>query len=112
MLLRWLLGVGAALAGSGWVALALVGDGFRRSFGASSVDVATIAAPPVVFLLVLLSVVFPANRGLLHATASVLGLSSVALLLVARESVFVAGVGLAFVVLWFAFYRQALAVTP
>ncbi len=67
--MRWLLGGIAAVVGLGWVALAVLGDGFRRSFGASGVGAVVAVLPPVAALLLLLPLLLPGPRGLLHLGA-------------------------------------------
>lgn len=106
--LRWMLGVVAVVVGGGWLAMAALGSGFRSSFGASAVGLLTQLGPVVVMGLALASVVAPQNRVLLHATAVVLGAACVGLLLVFRESAFVAVAGLLYCAAWFLFYAKAL----
>ena len=50
--LRWLLGSIAVLAGGGWLLLALWGQSFRRSFGASDLGPLVVIAVPALMLLV------------------------------------------------------------
>lgn len=108
IVLRWLLGVTATIAAAGWLLIAFAGNDFRRSFGASGVDALTFVAPPAVLLLALLTVLLPANRGLMHASALVFALAAVGLAFVLRESLFVGIVGLLFVAAWFLFYWRTL----
>jgi hypothetical protein len=48
--LRWILGSIIVLAGGGFVALAIVAGGFRRSFGASSTGSAKRCGAPATIL--------------------------------------------------------------
>jgi hypothetical protein len=67
--LRWILGSILVLAGGGFIFLSVVGDGFRKSFGASPVNPLITLAPFLAMLLMLLALIFPANKMLLHAAA-------------------------------------------
>ncbi|MBI4911479.1 MAG: hypothetical protein HY823_01975 [Acidobacteria bacterium] len=105
--LRWFLGITAAAGAAGWLAIALLGNEFRRSFGASGTDALTALAPPAAMLLALATVLLPAYRGLLHASAVLFALASVGLVWVLRESLFVGICGLSFLALWFIYYWRA-----
>ncbi len=105
---RWSLGVVAVLIGGGWLALALLGDSFRSSLGASSVDVITQFAPVLVAALILASVLLPGHRLLLHVTALVVAAACVGLVFLLRESVVVGGLGLLYGGAWFGYYAKSL----
>jgi hypothetical protein len=106
--LRWMLGAVSVVVGAGWLALALFGNTFRSSFGASPVALLTRAGPVIVVGLVLASVALPSNRALLHATAIVVALACAGLVFLLRESVFVGTLGLAYGAAWFAFYAKSI----
>lgn len=107
MALRWTLGLFALLAGGGWVLVAVLGHGFRESFGASPIGLAQVALPPLAMLLVLVSVFAPSSRPLLHVASAAVALLAIACLFVLRESLFVGGLGLGFCALWGLFYVQS-----
>jgi len=104
IVLRWLLGITATLAVAGWLAIAVIGSDFRRSFGASPVGALTAIAPPAVMLLAVVTVLLPAYRGLLHVSAVVFILAAVGLAFVLKESLFVGITGLLFIAGWFLYY--------
>lgn len=106
--LRWTLGIVSVVTGLGWLALAGLGSIFRGSFGASPVELATQAGPPVVAALVLTSLALPGSRVLLHATAIILALSGCGLVFLLRESLILGTAGLAYCGAWFAFYARTL----
>ncbi|HUQ83878.1 MAG TPA: hypothetical protein VM076_22200 [Gemmatimonadaceae bacterium] len=105
--LRWTIGIITALLAAGWVALDVVGTGFRRSFGASDTSPLLSIVPVVVALLVIASVAWPERRLLLHVVAVVMLALAVGCVFLARETVFVATVGLAYAGLWLLFYYRA-----
>ena len=98
------MGITAALGGLGWILLAIAASDFRRSFGASEVGAIRLAALPIALAFVLVTVVLPGNRTLLHVAAAVLLVALVGSALILRESVFVGSVGLLFFGAWFFFY--------
>ena len=106
--LRWTLGVVTALAAGGWVALAAGGSGFRRSFGGSGNPAWMVLLPVVVGALVLASLVWPERRALLHAAAAAMLALVVGCVLLARETLFVAALGLAYAAAWLSYYYRAL----
>lgn len=102
--LRWLLASATALVTIGFVALLVVADGFRRSFGASENGPWMIGLPLTVMLLLLASLLLPGQRVLLHvAAATALALAG-ASVWVLRESVFVGTTGLLYSGLWGIWY--------
>ncbi|MEJ7811977.1 MAG: hypothetical protein WKG32_16310 [Gemmatimonadaceae bacterium] len=105
--LRWLLGGLAAIVAAGWVALAAGGNSFRRSFGASENAPWVAAVPPIIALVVLASVVWPERRPLLHVTAALIILVLIASALLARQTVFVAALGVLYALAWLWFYYRA-----
>lgn len=65
---RWFYAVSAALLALGWMALLAVSDQFRRSWGASPIGELTRLLPLVVFILISLSALQPAQRWLVYAS--------------------------------------------
>jgi len=104
--LRWVLGGIAAIVAAGWVALAAGGNSFRRSFGASENAPWVVAIPPIIALVVLASVVWPERRALLHVTAALIVLLLVASALLARQTIFVASLGVLYALAWLWFYYR------
>ncbi len=73
--LRWILGTIAVLFGGGFVILVLLGNAFRKSFGASEHGPLFIGLPVLGLALLLAAILFPANKPLLHiAAVAALGL--------------------------------------
>ena len=106
--LRWTLGLAAALATCGWAALAGAGSGLRRSFGASANPVWVVALPVLAGGVVVASLLWPERRALLHAAAAVVLLLVVGCVAIARETLFVAGLGALYAAGWLWFYARAL----
>lgn len=100
------MGVSAALGGLGWILLAIAASDFRRSFGASEVGAIRLVALPIALVFVIVTVVLPGNRTLLHVAAAVLLVALVGSALILRESVFVGSVGVLFFGAWFFFYGR------
>lgn len=106
--LRWTLGIVSVLVGVGWLVLAVLGNSFRSSFGASSVDLLTRVGPVIVMALVVASVAIPGTKMLLHVTAVVVAAACIGLVFLLRETVFVGTLGLAFCAAWFVFYARSI----
>jgi hypothetical protein len=102
--LRWTIGIVTALAGAGWVALAVGGSRFRQSFGASANPALMTLLPIVAAALVIASVAFPERRLLLHLVAALMAVLIMGCAVIARETLFVATVGALYAGLWFLFY--------
>lgn len=98
--LRWVLGIGAGLYIAGWVGLLLLADKFRASLGASPNSAAKLVVPLAVAGLILLSVLSPGQRPLLHITALVVAALSVASFWIARAAPFMVSLWLVYAVLW------------
>lgn len=106
--MRWVLGGIAAVVGAGWVVLALLGDSFRRSFGASGVGALVAVLPPGAALLLLLPLLLPGQRGLLHLGAVTAALVAAWGVWTLRESVIVGLAALGYAAAWLLHYRLAL----
>jgi hypothetical protein len=103
--LRWTLGIVTALVTLMILAIAVVGGGFRRSFGASHNPIPTVLTL-VVSTLVLASLVWPEQRALMHLVA-VLMLALVAgSLFLMRESLGTAMLGVAYAAAWLSLYYR------
>ena len=102
--LRWTLIVVTALAGAGWILLALWADSFRRSFGASSVDAVTAVLPLVFLALILAALLLPEMKWLQHLAAVSVATVAVACVVLMAETVFVGTVGLLYTGLWLLYY--------
>jgi hypothetical protein len=73
--LRWILGSIAVVIGGGFVFLVLLGNAFRKSFGASEHGPLFIGLPVVGIALLLAAILFPSSKPLLHiAAVAALGL--------------------------------------
>lgn len=103
--LRWTLFAVTALTTVGYLALAIVGGGFRRSFGASEHSPWLVVVPPAILLTFLASLLMPGNRPLLHAVAVLAVLLAGASLWLLRDSVLMGLLGLGYSGLWLAYYR-------
>lgn len=106
--MRWILGGIAATVGVGWTLLAVLGDSFRRSFGASGVGPLVMALPPAGALLLLLPLLLPGQRGLLHLGAVTAALVAVWGAWTLRESVVVGLAALCYAAAWLLHYRLVL----
>lgn len=104
--LRWLIGIVTALAALGTVALATMGGSFRRSFGASDNSPAIIAAVVVFAALTLASLAWPERRALMHLVALLMLALCVACIVLARQTVFVATVGILYAASWLILYYR------
>ncbi len=107
MALRWILGIVTALVGGGWLALVVLADGFRRSFGASENGPLIAIGPMLVAALLLASLVAPGQRFLLHSTAVVVVAMALGSLWLLTESTGLGVSGLLYCGLWFLFYWRA-----
>lgn len=110
--LRWALIVVTALAGAGWILLAVWADSFRRSFGASPAAAATVVLPAAFLALILAALLLPEVRWLQHLAAVSAASAAVACVIVMGETVFVGSVGLLYIGLWFVCYWQSVWAAP
>jgi hypothetical protein len=103
--LRWTLGIVTGLVTLAWLAFAVVGESFRRSFGASAKTTTTVV-PVIGGALVVASLMWPERRLLLHAVAALMVVVAAGSLYLYRETAFVATLGLAYSAAWlFLYYR-------
>lgn len=110
--MRVVLGTVSLVAAVGWLALSVFATRFRESFGASAVAPLKLAGPPVGLCLVILSLLFPEFRLLLHLTAVLVGGTAAASLWVFPKAPFLGSLGLAYSALWFTFYAGVLRFGP
>ena len=105
--LRWSLLAVTGIVALGFVALAVVGGGFRRSFGASETHPLIVLLPSLVLALFLISLLFPGNRPLLHTVAAIDVLLAGGSVWLCRETPFGGVLGLGYAALWFVYYWLA-----
>ncbi|HMO63611.1 MAG TPA: hypothetical protein PKE47_00010 [Verrucomicrobiota bacterium] len=112
--LRWVLGSLAVVLGGGFFILVLLGNAFRKSFGASEHGPLFIILPALGFALLFAAILFPGSKPLLHVAAiAALGLVGFCL-----WQIFSAGdaplwLGVAYLATWFVYYwLAAWRVTP
>ena len=105
--LRWTIGIVTAVVALGTVALATMGSGFRRSFGASDSSAAIIAGVLIFAALAVASVVWPERRTLMHVVAVLMVVLTIGCIFIARQTIFVATIGLLYAGAWLAFYYRA-----
>jgi hypothetical protein len=104
--LRWTIGIVTAIVSASWVALALSGNAFRRSFGASPNSALMFMLPIVGGALVIASVAWPERRMLLHVVAALMVALIVRCLMLARETAFIGTSGTLYGALWLFFYYR------
>ena len=105
--LRWTLGLVVTLTTAAFMALVIIGGGFRRSFGASDNSGLQIVIGLAVAGLVIASLIAPERRVLMHAVAVVIVAFAVLFLVIMRQAPVVASLGLLYAIGWFAFYYRA-----
>ncbi len=106
--LRWILGSITVLFGGGFVFLMIVGNGFRRSFGASETSPLVIVLPLLGFLLLFGAILSPSSKLLLHAAAmATIGLVGFCLGIIFKESDPTMWLAVGYLIAWFAYYWLA-----
>ena len=105
--LRWTLGVVTAIVTSGLLALAIIGGGFRRSFGASDNPLPGVIAL-VAGVLVLASLVWPQQRVVLHVVAALMTGLVIGSLILARKEPVTGAAGVAYAAAWLSYYYRVL----
>jgi|GEM_PF-5978715 len=106
--LRWILGITATALGLGFIALSIVGGGFRKSFGASDTHPFLVLLPPLALGLLVASLVAPAQKPLLHLAALVaVGMAAFCLWQIVTMSATVLWFALLYLGFWFAYYAHA-----
>jgi hypothetical protein len=102
--LRWTLATATALLTISFVALLILADGFRNSFGASENEPWIAGLPLAVMFIFLASLLLPKLRALLHVTATTALALTGCSLWVLQESIFVGTMGLLYAGLWGSWY--------
>lgn len=106
--LRWILGGLIVLLGGGFIVLSVIAGGFRKSFGASEVNPLITILPLVAIGLLLASLIFVANKPLLHiAAAAAIGLVGFCIWSMIKESATMMWFPLIYLAAWFWFYWHA-----
>lgn len=105
--LRWVLIIATAATLIGFIALLMMADGFRRSFGASEHG-PLFAVLPILMGLVLLCALILTEPQVLRHVAAVMALILAGLSIwVFRETAFIGSLGLIYSGLWGLWYWQA-----
>lgn len=106
--LRWILGSITLLFGGGFVFLMIVGNAFRKSFGASETSPLVIVLPLIGFALLFGAILFPGSKALLHTAAvAALGLAGFCLWIIFKESAPSMWLAVVYLIAWFAYYWLA-----
>ena len=107
--LRWTLGIVAALFTAAIIAIAVIGGGFRRSFGAPDnsplIESIILLAAGLVFA----SLLWPDRRMLMHTVAVLMAALCIGCAFIARETIFTATMGWSYAAGWFVFYYRSLS---
>jgi hypothetical protein len=112
-ILRWILGTISVLFGGGFVALFVISNGFRRSFGASENNPLLVILPLAAVALLFAGLVAPSNRILLHVGAvAAVALVAFCVWQMITESATVLWLALLYIALWFVFYGSKAWGTP
>lgn len=102
--LRWVLLLGTALVAVGFVALLVLADGFRRSFGASENGPWILALPLTAMFIFATSLAFPGQRALLHMAALLALALAVGSVWILHESGFIGTLGILYAGSWLAWF--------
>ena len=105
--LRWTLGIVTGFVTVMILAIAVVGGGFRRSFGASDNPMPTVLTL-VAGALVLASLVWPEQRLLMHVVAVLMAVIVVGSLFLMREALLTTMLGVAYAAAWLSLYFRLL----
>jgi hypothetical protein len=106
--LRWILGSIAVVLGGGFVILVLLGNAFRKSFGASEHGPLIIGLPVVGVGLLLAAIFFPASKPLLHVAAvAALGLTGFCVWQITAKGEAPLWFAVAYLAAWFGYYWLA-----
>ena len=111
--LRWVLGITLGLLAGSFLTLFLLGNVFRRSFGASDINPVLALVPLLAGGVLFASLVFPGMRPLLHLAAlAAIGLTGFCLWQLLAESAPVMVFGLIYLAAWFLYYWMVAWRTP
>ena len=104
---RWTFGIVTAVTALGMVVVAVIAGGFRRSFTGSD-NSAPVTAVTLIFAgLAVASVVWPDRRTLMHVVAVLMLALCIGCIVIARQTIFVATVGVLYAVAWLTFYYRS-----
>lgn len=107
-ILRWILGSITILFGGGFMFLMIIGNGFRKSFGASDTSPLVVVLPLLGFLLLFGAILFPGCKPLLHAAAvAALSLVCFCLWIIFKEGDAPMWLAVIYLVGWLAYYWLA-----
>lgn len=104
--LRWILGITMAIASAGFIALAIIAGGFRRSFTGSDNSVPLVTIFVVTATLVLASLVWPERRLVLHVVAVLMVALCIGCAFIARQTAATATIGVLYAIGWLTFYYR------
>jgi len=112
--LRWILGAIIVLLGGGFIILSMVAGSFRKSFGASELNPLVTILPLAGMALLLTSLIFTANKPLLHLAAiAAVGLVGFCVWQMVKEAATVMWFPLLYLAGWFLYYwLAAWRITP
>ena len=103
--LRWVLGLVLVGLGSGFFILAMVANGFRKSFGASELNPLIPILPVAAMLVMLAGLIAPSNRMLMHVGAAcAVGLIGFCVWQIVTDYGAVLWFALAYLAVWLYFY--------
>ena len=106
--LRWVLGTIAVVGGGGFVILVVLGNTFRKSFGASEHGPSFIGIPVLGIALLLAAILFPSYKPLLHVGAvAALGLVGFCLWQIFSEGGAPLWFAVVYLALWWVYYWLA-----
>ena len=101
---RWFFGLLTAVLLAGWITLAVIGGNVRRSFGASPTGPLLTLLPALFLVLVLVSMLWPGHRTLLHVTAAAAALGLLGAMAIFRRAATTAILIAGYLVCWLAWY--------
>jgi hypothetical protein len=112
LLLRWMIGIGCAIALAFFTLVMVVGKGMRSAYqsGASTTDVlreSAIYGVPVLLIAMLVSVFMPQARGYLHVVAAGVVLAVIGCGFIIADAPGEGAVYLSFFALWLLYYGLA-----
>lgn len=106
--LRWILGSIGVLFAAGFMLIAVIGNGFRKSFGGSDINPLVVALPMLALVLMLASIFFPSSKPLLHtAAAAVIGLIGYFVREIFKEGEAPFWLAIAYLAAWLVYYWLA-----
>lgn len=105
-----MLGLVLAALGGGFFFLTMVASGFRKSFGASTINPLIQVLPIAAMLVLLAGLIAPSNRMLLHVGAAcAVALIGFCVWQMISESAIVVWIGVFYLVVWLYFYWRTVS---